>query len=249
MIPKPGKDHTIPSSYRPNSLLSCLSKLCIILYLGAYNVIPAHKFGFRQNHGTIEQVNRITPEIRTVFEHREYCSAIFLDVSQVLDRVWLDGLMHKIKTHLPDYTHKLLESYLYNGTFAVRCNTTTSDDYIIKAGVSQRSPVGPTLFLLYTADIPTNEQLTTSTFADDTAILSRSRCPGRSTTQLANQLSLVERWLSDWRIKINEQKCKHITFTLNRQTCPPLSLNNTQIPQVNDVMNPGEDTSNARKFI
>jgi len=48
-------------------------------------------------------------------------------------------------------------------------------------------------------------------------------------------LSVVERWLSDWRIKINEQKCKHITLTLNRQTCPPLSLNNTQIPQVNDV--------------
>jgi len=45
---------------------------------------------------------------------------------------------------------------------------------------------------------------------------------------------LVERWLSDWRIEINEQKCKHITFTLNRQTCP-LSTNNTQIPQVNEV--------------
>jgi len=76
------------------------------------------------------------------------------------------------------------------------------------------------LSILYTADIPTNEQLTTSTFADDTAILSRSRCPGRSTTQLANHLSVVERWLSDWRIKINEQKRKHIKFTLNRQTCP-----------------------------
>jgi len=91
------------------------------------------------------------------------------------------------------YTHKLLESYLYNRTFAVRCNTTTSDDYIIKAGVPQGSALGPTLFLLYTADIPTNEQLTTSTFADDTAILSRSRCPGRATTQQANHLLVVER--------------------------------------------------------
>jgi len=192
MIPKPGKDNTTPSSYRTISLLSCLSKLfekClltrIIPYLGAHNVIPAHQFGFRQNHGTIEQVNRITSEIRTAFEHREYCSAIFLDVSQAFDRVWLDGLIHKIKTHLPDYTHKLFESYLYNRTFAVRCNSTTSDDYIIKAGVPQGSALGPTLFLLYTADIPMNEQLTTSTFADDTAILSRSRCPGRATSQLA----------------------------------------------------------------
>jgi len=143
--------------------------------------------------------------------------------------------MHKIKTHLPDNTDKLLESFLYNRTFAVRCNTTTSDDYIIKAGDPQGSALGPTLFLLYTADIPTNEQLTTSTFADDTAFLSRLRCPGRATSQLANHLSVLERWLSDWRIKLNEQKCKHITFTLNRQTCPSLSLNNAQIRQVNDV--------------
>jgi len=78
--------------------------------------------------------------------------------------------MLKIITHLPDFTHKLLESYLYNRTFAVRCNTTTSDAYITKAGVPQGSALGPTIFLLYTADIPTNEQLTTSTFADDTAM-------------------------------------------------------------------------------
>ncbi|KAH8315910.1 hypothetical protein KR074_001816, partial [Drosophila pseudoananassae] len=88
---------------------------------------------------------------------------------------------------------------------------------------------------MYTADIPTSAQLTTSTFADDTAILSRSRCPTQATTQLANHLTIVERWLSDWRIKINEQKCKHIKFTLNRQTCPPLLLNGMQIPQANDV--------------
>jgi len=94
MIPKPGKDHRVPSSYRPISLLSCLSRLfekClltrIIPYLEAQNVIPAHQFCFRQNHGTIEQVNRILSEIRTAFEHREYCSAIFLDVSQAFDRV------------------------------------------------------------------------------------------------------------------------------------------------------------------
>jgi len=78
-------------------------------------------------------------------------------------------------------THKLFESYLYIRTFAVRCNTTTSDDYIIKAGVPQGSALGPLYFLLYTANIPTNKQLTTSTIADDTAILSHSRRPSHIT--------------------------------------------------------------------
>jgi len=143
--------------------------------------------------------------------------------------------MHKIKSKLPVYTHKLLESYLYNRVFAVRCNTTTSDDHIIEAGVPQGSVLGPTLYIIYTADIPINERLTTSTFADDTAILSRSRCPIEATARLSEHLAVVEKWLADWRIKINKQKCKHITFTLNMQTCPPLALSNTQLPQAKEV--------------
>ncbi|KAH8315915.1 hypothetical protein KR074_001820, partial [Drosophila pseudoananassae] len=83
--------------------------------------------------------------------------------------------------------------------------------------------------------IPTSRNLTTSTFADDTAILSRARCPKQATAQLAIHLVAVGKWLSDWRIKVNEQKCKHVTFTLNRQDCPPLTLNNTVVPIANVV--------------
>jgi len=49
-----------------------------------------------------------------------------------------------------------------------------------------------------------------SSFADETA-------------QLAVHLVAVEKWLADWRIKVNELKCKHVTFTLNRRDCPPLT--------------------------
>jgi len=75
MTAKPGKVHTIPTLYRPISLLSYLSKLfkrC---------VIPSHQFGFREKHVAIEQVNGITSEIRNAFEKREYCTAMFLDFS------------------------------------------------------------------------------------------------------------------------------------------------------------------------
>jgi len=64
------------------------------------------------------------------------------------------------------------------------------------------------------------------TFADDTAILSRSKCPQQASAQLAAPLDVVEKWLSDWRKKVNEQKCKQVTFTLNRRNCPNLTLNN-----------------------
>uniref|UniRef100_A0A034VFD2 Putative RNA-directed DNA polymerase from transposon X-element n=1 Tax=Bactrocera dorsalis TaxID=27457 RepID=A0A034VFD2_BACDO len=242
MIPKPGKDKTQPSSYRPISLLSCMSKLFERLlmlrikpHLETHNIIPSHQFGFREKHGTIEQVHRITSEIRTAFEKGEYCSAIFLDVAQAFDRVWLDGLMYKIKTLFPQNTHELFKSYLYDRNFVVRCNTTTSEAQTIEAGVPQGSVLGPMLYVLYTSDIPVSDRLTMSTFADDTAIISRSKCPIHANALLGNHIVAVANWLANWRIKVNEQKCKHVTFTLNKSSCSPLTLNNVQIPQSNHV--------------
>lgn len=242
MIPKPGKDKALASSYRPISLLSCLSKLFekllllrITPHMTSNNIIPEHQFGFREKHGTIEQVNRITSEIRTAYEQREYCSAIFLDISQAFDRVWLQGLMYKIKLLLPQNCHELLKTYLLNRVFTVKQKNFTTEEFEIKAGVPQGSVLGPTLYLLYTADIPTDQRLTMSTFADDTAILKRSKCPLEASRSLSSHLALIEKWMADWRIKINGEKSKHITFTLNRQNCPAPTLNNTIVPSVNEV--------------
>jgi len=136
MIQKPGKDQPVPSPYRPISLLSCLSKLlekCLLTwitpYLRAHNVIRTHLFGFRERHRTIEQVNRIASEIRTSFEHREYWSAIFLDVSQALGR--LEGLMHKIIMSLPEFTHKLHEYSKYS-TYSTQIPQANDVTYIFK---------------------------------------------------------------------------------------------------------------------
>jgi len=64
---------------------------------------------------------------------------MFLGVSLAFYRVWLEGLMYKIKKMDPYNTHKLLESYLRDRKFAVRFNTAISDDFSIGAGVPQGS--------------------------------------------------------------------------------------------------------------
>jgi len=60
MIPKPGKNPTVISSYRPISLLPTISKLPEKLILKKINKdlnpqdwIPDHQFGFRQAHSTV----------------------------------------------------------------------------------------------------------------------------------------------------------------------------------------------------
>jgi len=106
MIPKPGKHPTDVSSYRPISLLPIISKVLEKLILKRINKdmnpqdwIPYHQFGFRQVHSTVQQCHRITDTINKALEDQQYCTAVFLDVSQAFDKVWHAGLLFKIKNN------------------------------------------------------------------------------------------------------------------------------------------------------
>ena len=149
MIPKPGKDLRKPGSYRPISLLPTLSKVFekIILaklqpHLEDNRIIPDFQFGFRQQHGTVDQAHRVVSDIREAYEKFEYCSALFLDVAQAFDKVWHEGLFFKIRRHLPRQSHKILQSYLESRNFKVKCGNEKSTLKSISAGVPQGSVLG-----------------------------------------------------------------------------------------------------------
>ena len=105
VILKPGKD---VRSYRAISMLPVLSKLLETLFLKRFmeivesnKFLPKHQFGFRKKHSTIEQVH--VEQIYKSFEKKEYCAAALIDISQVFDRVWHDGLLYKLKTSKNKY--------------------------------------------------------------------------------------------------------------------------------------------------
>lgn len=238
MILKPGKKSDDVKSYRPISLLPILSKVFEKLLLERLKpiieqrgLIPNHQFGFRNRHGTIEQVHRIVKEINRDLENKRLCSAAFLDISQAFDKVWHDGLFYKLKKNLPHHFYSLLRSYLSNRHFLVKHQNDYTELHTINAGVPQGSVLGPVLYLLYTHDLPTTRLTTTATFADDTAFLASHIDPSSASRNLQICLTKVQYWLKKWRIKVNETKSVHVTFTLKRDTCPPVKLNNCQLPQ------------------
>lgn len=237
MIPKPGKPASEVSSYRPISLLPVLSKLFEKLLLkrlhpilADQNVIPDHQFGFREHHGTVEQIHRVAHTIRQTMERKEYCSAVFLDVQQAFDRVWHRGLLYKLKLCLPHTAYMLLKSYLEHRLFQIRVEDSVSDLREIKAGVPQGSVLGPVLYTLYTSDLPTSAEVVTATYADDTAVLSCSVDPYDATKKLQEHLNKIDSWFKKWRIKASASKSTHITFTLKRQDCPSVKLDGTVLP-------------------
>jgi hypothetical protein len=120
--------------------------------------------------------------------------------------------------------YKILQSYLTNRYFRTKYREAYSFLRPILAGVPQGSVLGPLLYLIYIADLPTLENSTTATFADDTAILTVHEDPTMTAHKLQMHLNKIQSWLKTWIMKENEAKSVQVTFTLNKMTCPPVKL-------------------------
>lgn len=242
LIAKPGKPTDQVTSYRPISLLPILAKITekiiyskMMTILENKHIIPLHQFGFRSQHSTIEQVNQVTSQVRRSLEEGSYCTAVFLDVAQAFDKVWHDGLLYKLKLIFPDNLYILLESYLTNRGFQIKYKNAISIIHPITAGIPQGSVLGPLLYIIFTSDIPEQIGVTINTYADDTAITVCHKDPSSASKILQRYLNTLQQWLATWRIKINENKSIHITFTTRRNSCPPVTINNKTIPQGDTV--------------
>jgi len=175
LVHKPGKPKNTTSSYRPISLLPSLGKLFEKLLLKRLQIIseinkiiPNSQYGFRTHHFTIHPLHRLIDAISSSLEQKKYCSGVFLDVAQAFDKVWHNGLLHKLKTNFPAPYYLILKSYLTHRSFQVNLNNSISNQFMINAGVPQGSDLSPLLYLIYTADIPTTSYTILNTFADDT---------------------------------------------------------------------------------
>jgi hypothetical protein len=218
LIPKPGNPSHAPSSYRPNSLLPFASKVFEKLLLNRLlplvehgKLLPTHQFGFRQTHRLIHGINN-------AIDNGQYCSAVFLDISQAFDKVWHKGLLYKIRRSLPLNYFRITNSYLSNCHFIVKVDTELTDLTPVNAGVPHGSVLGPLLYLLYTADLPISPDSTPATFADDTAVIATDYDPATAFQKLQASLLEIQSWLNTWRMKANETKSVHVTFTTRRET-------------------------------
>ena len=156
--------------------------------------IPDHQFGFRQKHATIEQVHRVTNAVTEALENHKYFTAAFLDISQAFDKVWHEGLICKLRPLFPASTHKLLRSYLEHRYFQIKYRQAYSPLHPVLPGVSQRSVLGPLLYLMYAADLRTMDDSTTATFADDTVVLTAHENPAIASHRLQLHLREIQLW-------------------------------------------------------
>ena len=157
-VPKNSKPKD-PSDYRPISLTSTLCKVFErilskrILGLTKSIWLDNQQFGFLPKRNTTQAIAQVVDDWSKALDQRKSVHAIFFDFSKAFDLVDHRILLDKLAKILPVCITSWIAEYLSNRSQRVFSKQYQSEWKPVEAGVIQGSVLGPTLFVLFLADI------------------------------------------------------------------------------------------------
>ncbi len=137
---------------------------------------------------------------------------LYLDFSKAFDSVDHDILLYKLEKHgINGVLLRWFESYLNDRWQRVVIEGAASTWSPVTSGVPQGSILGPLLFIIFINDLPDNVSYSTNSalYADDSKlyreVTSISDCQS-----LQDDLTELEKWSIDSRMKFNTEKMQGI---------------------------------------
>ena len=241
-ILKPNKNPTEPASYRPISLLCNPSKILERLVLD--NISPhiplsPSQHGFRSGHSTttlltqlsqtaLEGLNTPKPAYRSIL--------VTIDISKAFDTVPRHLLINKIlNTHIHPSFKKWLANFLSGRHGFTVYNGKSSTTRRYTNGVPQGSVLSPTLYNLFSHDIPTPTTPYTYSlsYADDLTVMAQHPKHETATEYMQTYMNRLEQWLNINRLKVSANKSTITLITpYNREYTvrPHVTLFDTPLP-------------------
>jgi len=242
-------DKQIINNYRPISLLPICGKIFekivfnqLYTYLVSNNLITKNQSGFRAGDSAINQLLEFTNTVHKSFDNRPSLEvrSVFLDISKAFDKVWHEGLLHKLMENgICGNSINLLTNYLRNRKQRVVLNGNYSEFQPILSGVPQGSVLGPLLFLVYINDLEKGIKSSVKFFADDTMLFSIVHDPNISANDLNHDLDLISQWAHQWKMAFNpdiKKQAVEVIFSSKTMKVdhPPLLFNGTIVSIVKE---------------
>ncbi len=231
-ILKPGKDPSLPSSFRPVALLSTLSKVMESIVMSQLSPfmarrLPAEQWGFRPARSTAGAL---------AAAHGSWCRArtqgktlgiAAFDFSSAFDTLGVEELVQKLPgLGIGEEAVNWIRNYLSNRRQRVRYGSASSSLKDVSYGVPQGSLLGPLLFIALTADLPGtltdnggNGNIGITLYADDTCVWCAHKDPGVVKEELELASSRLLKYALENSLALNPAKTQ-LLWTSN-----PSSIN------------------------
>ena len=246
-IPKPGKDHSNPTNYRPIALTSCICKTmermvndCLVWTLERERLISEYQCSFKRGRSTLDHLVRCETFLRNAFIRKQHAVAVFFDLEKVYDTMWRYGIMRDlydlgIRGRLPVF----IASFLSNRHFRVWIVTVLSNPYDQELGVPPGSVLSVTLFSLKINSVAnsTPRGVTCSMYVDNLLVCYSAKNMATIQRQLQLCLNKIHNWSVANGFKFSKSKtvCMHFCHLRTLHPDPSLTMDGDPIKVVKET--------------
>ena len=226
VLRKPNKpDYTKANAYRPITLECTVGKIMesivtelLSYFIETHDLLPENHFGARPQRTTEDAMIVLSENIHRAWKEKEIFTAVFMDIAGAFNNVHHNRLIHNMKQRrIPLKIVSFVQGFLSERTTQLRFNGATSAEINIEAGIPQGSPLSPTLFMIYDAElleIPKAPDLALGFIDDITYGMSGLTAQG-NIERLQATLSKSEEWREKHGAQFEPTKYSLIHFTRN----------------------------------
>ena len=243
---KPRKDSSLPGSYRPIALTSCLCKLMekmvnvrLVWYLERKGLLTPAQCGFRQMHSTVDALVRMESSICEAFAAKKHHVTIFFDPEKAYDTTWRHGVLKELHEYdLRGNLPLFIQVFLRRRLFQVQVGQTISRTVVQEEGVPQGSVLSVTLFAIsingLSKVIPSDIMYTL--FVDDLSLSFAASNMAVAERKLQLSINKIVVWAEMRGFKFSALKTVVVHFCRIRgmHADPDLYLNGQRIPCVEE---------------
>lgn len=209
--------------------------------------------GFRHGRGCLDQIFILNEILSKRREMGLSSFLAFIDVKKAYDRVWRDGLWHKVEaTGADEHCVKMLKAMFARVIRSVHVNGGRTEEFDVTVGVPQGSVLSPLLYAIFINGLHQalrqaglgmrvyGRLVPLLLYADDIVLLARNA------KELQAMLVVLQDYAKTWRFQINKKKSNVVVHGQLHKPWSDWSLDGEELLWTQEYKYLGAETGKTR---